>query len=403
MHCFGAMIEPPNAWPDPPSPISFSTLRDIEKCPRRWGLRNASYSQFENSKGYPPKPSIAGARGLIVHRVIEEVIRRAKSTPGDNFRSRATAVLRDVGGLSKIVGSCIEEVLRRYAENPRADYLCKSVRLTQEISSQVRVSVQQALQNLTDIQFPPSDPSSRPISSPESVRHALFQGLHTEVSLHGPEDWFGKADLLLFSSDGVCIEDFKSGKPKEDDVLQLLIYAWLWWRDSERNPKMTTARRLVLRYLSNHQEVPAPTKSELQEFERQLLVRTEAIQNLIRKGDPPANVSTENCSFCPVRQLCEPYWLAQERREGSGYIDVEVLITKILSPRMWRIRFSDSEDEEESADALVTGCMPKIMVKEGAVARILGARIAEPLAEPSGPLTVLRIGQESEVHIVRAG
>lgn len=254
MHCFGALVELPTAWPDRPSPISFSTLRDIETCPRRWGLRNASYRQFENVVGYPPKLSIAGARGLAVHRVIEEIIRHAKSMPGNDFRTRAIAALRDAGGLSRIVVRCIEEVLGKYEGNPRADHLRSSVGRNHEVLSQVCVSVQKAIQKLADIQLPESVPAETSLSSQESVRHPLSHGLHTEVSLRGPEDWFGKVDLLFFSRDGVCIEDFKSGKPKEDDVLQLLIYAWLWWRDAARNPNKTVARRLRLRYLDGHQD-----------------------------------------------------------------------------------------------------------------------------------------------------
>jgi len=400
MHCFGARVELPKAWPDPPSPMSFSTLRDIEACPRRWGLRNATYSQFENANGYPSLPNVAGLRGSVIHRAIEKVIRRAKSNSGDDFHRRASTVLRDAGGLSEIIRGCVEEVLSWYAENPRADNLCNSVRLSQEFSGQIRVAVQQALQNLSELQFPSIAMSAHKHSSRESSHRVLSQGVHVEVSLNGPEDWFGKADLMVLSNDGVRIEDFKSGKPKENDVLQMLIYAWLWWRDSARNPNATIAGRLTLKYLNECREIPAPTKLELHELENQVLDRTRKIRKEIHAGDFSANVSTDNCSFCPVRQLCEPYWLTVERQEDSKFFDVEVTVVKVMSPRMWRVIIRKGDSEIESEVALVTGSMPGTKEFEGSVVRILDARISTPMEEQSDVGTVLRIGRMSEIHTV---
>ena len=52
------------------------------------------------------------------------------------------------------------------------------------------------------------------------------------------------------------IEDFKSGEPSDDHLLQLQIYALLWCHDEELNPAKTAIDKLVICYPNGDRIVP---------------------------------------------------------------------------------------------------------------------------------------------------
>ena len=84
--------------------------------------------------------------------------------------------------------------------------------------------------------------------SQSSSNGRLAPGVYPEVTLYSGHRWFGKIDLLLINADVIRIEEIKSGKPKPEDEEQILVYAWLWWRDEARNPARTSASQLAIRY-----------------------------------------------------------------------------------------------------------------------------------------------------------
>ena len=60
----------PHAWADVPAWMSFSDLRNIEGCPRRWSLSSASYPDIWSGRGYPPKMYLADVvRSDSAHRI----------------------------------------------------------------------------------------------------------------------------------------------------------------------------------------------------------------------------------------------------------------------------------------------------------------------------------------------
>src|SRR6185312_12568017 len=65
----------PVAWPDPPTELTFSALKEIEACPRRWALASANYPDLWEDYGYPPRVQLQALFGTVVHAVLETVTR----------------------------------------------------------------------------------------------------------------------------------------------------------------------------------------------------------------------------------------------------------------------------------------------------------------------------------------
>ncbi|MGH3435454.1 MAG: PD-(D/E)XK nuclease family protein [Sciscionella sp.] len=62
-------------WPVPPASWSYSSLNDLEACPRRWMLSRAAYPELWEGSGYPPMPNTAALFGDVVHAALELLVR----------------------------------------------------------------------------------------------------------------------------------------------------------------------------------------------------------------------------------------------------------------------------------------------------------------------------------------
>src|SRR5689334_14354699 len=61
--------------PDPPAYWSYSALKEIESCARRYVLGRASYPDLWHGQGYPQQPHPASLFGDIVHDSLERIIK----------------------------------------------------------------------------------------------------------------------------------------------------------------------------------------------------------------------------------------------------------------------------------------------------------------------------------------
>lgn len=400
MGCFGEKIEEPTAWSEPPSPMSFSALRDIEKCPRRWGLKNATFPQFSGNSGYPTKPSVPAVRGLVIHSVLEDILRRAAGEKEKTLGARVARVLREGGGLSPIVQDHAESILNRYSENPRAQYISAIIQRQPEFFGQVRVAVQKTLRGLGSVRMDAtsSGGSAQKGHSPES--ESWKRGLLSEVPLNGPSEWYGKADLIVFDGDSVRIDDFKSGKPKDDDEEQLRVYAWLFWRDTKWNPTCQIPTDLVLRYQSGNIAVAPMSVEALEQFEKEILERTRSARQLIDSGSYPARVDDDHCPFCPVRQMCESYWEVHDSAAHSAFRDLQLVVAKVLSPRTWKVRVQRGCADLVGETALLTGSMPDLEIAAGDIVRALGVKVSIPDGDAPDEFATIRLGLSSELFLV---
>lgn len=373
MQSFGAAIEMPEAWPTPPDRMSFSTLTDIESCPLRWGLTKSQYRSEWCRTGYPVKPNMAAILGLITHASLEIVIQQATTRTESNFGERITAVLRSVGGVSAIVETSMQNTVAEYDSNPRAALVIKEIESKHiEIRAQIRVAVQAALYELATLKLHLQDkPTPTRMGAPK--KSPLSAGIYSEIALNGKNGWYGKIDLLIVEEDGVRLEDFKTGVPKEKDVEQILIYAWLWGSDQTRNPAARLPGSLMIRYPSQLQTVPTPTLADLQNLETELLERTDEIRSAIIDGEFPSRPSNENCKYCTVRQLCNDYWNPESlaRVSETRFGDVEATVIEILNARMWRLKITRGFCPDMPKKVYVRGNLPTKQITAGETIRLL--------------------------------
>ena len=121
----------PRKWPDPPSEMSVSALRELEACPRRWALTAADYPELWDRRGYPPKIQLSALAGTVVHLAVEEVTKALVYAGCASAQSaQAVSVMRELGGYSTLLGSCIHSVLASHDNNPRAAHLLEAAART---------------------------------------------------------------------------------------------------------------------------------------------------------------------------------------------------------------------------------------------------------------------------------
>lgn len=392
----------PNSWPDAPEDLTFSTLKEIEACPRRWALAWASYPSLWGDRGYPPKLHLKALAGTVVHTVLETVTKELVGAGCPSvFDASAVGVLQRLGGLSVVIGKAIDQIAARTATNPRAakltDYLTRSLRAQ---APEMRGRVQTMLARRVLL----SKPHAGGGGSPSRGRSPLRHGVYCEIELRVPRlGWKGRADLLTIAADSCEITDFKTGEPSGDHALQLRIYALLWSRDQALNPTAQMATQLVLAYPQGDAAVAAPTIEEAAALEAEIVTRGAAARTAIAVHPPAAKPDPQQCRFCGVRQLCEAYWQPEVQQrmaneieiELRSFVDVEASIERRHGPKSWDIVIGAGTNQTRGL--LRTG--GDLDFQPGQRLRILDAVQAADDPESAG-VRCLTIGVLSEVYVV---
>ena len=110
----------PTEWQAPPEWMNFHYLVRAEQCPRSAALRHATYSQLWSRRGYPDKPTLAALAGMVLHRAIARIIRALADDGLDSFKDpRSVAILKSLGGYSKVIATSVQDVTKSLAGNPR--------------------------------------------------------------------------------------------------------------------------------------------------------------------------------------------------------------------------------------------------------------------------------------------
>jgi len=329
----------PTHWPDPPDWSSVSTQLEIEECPRRWALKAAGYPIEWGGHGYPPKFRPASEQGTIIHRALELIMNAFVAAGIPSVADpRAVAVLKELGGYSKVIAETIETVLENHVKNPR-DVL-SLVEHRRKLLSAGRVMRESIQSILSNVSLRGGVPPARQRPSNGRVaaqgRVPLTKGSRTEVALYARRIcWKGKADLVTVDENSCEIVDFKSGAFKPAHEVQIRTYAALWFLDDELNPDRRRADRLRLLYPNQTCEVPAPTEVEIDSIARDLVNRRQASARELAAFPPTARPSEASCSFCDVRQLCDPYWHSTLGAHERGTVDLEIEIRAAHGPASW--------------------------------------------------------------------
>jgi hypothetical protein len=385
----------PSEWAPPPEFMNIHYLLDAERCPRSVALKNSTYAELWKGKGYPDRPNQFVLLGRIVHSTIQEVIGKLIEANCYSIRDPgAVAQLKKIGGYSAVITSKTEAVLRSLENNPRT--LRGKGQLGVELRSKmphIREQVQIMLSRLSWV--PRRNRSviaegAQDRHRKEMKRTPLSEGAYCEIDLIDRGSmWKGFADLIEIREGGCAITDFKSGRRSDAHETQLLVYAWLWQNDTERNPGQIPVKRLVLSYVEGEVELPTPSADKLSSVIQDLRIRTIAVREAMAGTLPEAKVDLKLCRDCSVRLLCDEYWALARNVSAKGdnistSDDVEVTLLDRQTNRAWE------------AACCVSSCVP---VKKRRVLIRFNASDFELEAEMSAGKTV----RFTEAYVVTGG
>lgn len=396
----------PKEWPTPPATMSFSKLFEIEACPRRWALSSARYPEIWGGLGYPEKFRLSTNIGRIVHLALKRITEALAGVGCVSLMdASAIAVLKDLGGYTKIINECIQSILVRFQNNPRVSK--KEEMIAQAIRSkapEIRERVQIILSKM-QLMRRHERQTSKGLS--DEGRSPLGFGSYPEVYLSDDKlGWAGVADLINISESECEIIDFKTGEPQTEHPFQLQIYSLLWALDSEVNPSARPASKLTLFYRNGEVDVPVLTPAELRILKDGLSERTRSSVLAVSIYPPEVRPSLQTCSHCEIRQLCEDYWstsvqrcLAQEVPEKSEFGDLELTITSLHGPSSWNAVVEVYRDAEGGRPLLLRTSRDGPELHIGDRIRVLDGHLAEVIYDESETL-LLTITSGSEIFFV---
>lgn len=336
------LVLEPSVWAIPPEKMSFSKLRQIEMCPRRWSLMVSEYPQIWSRRGYPEPLIPANIVGRVTHRAIEIIVKECHKKGCGSFDDpQAIAVMRDLGGFSCVIEKCAEEILYQYTDNPRAyGRLGDTKRHLTEKKGEIRENVRILLSRMVASRHV----VRRDSSNGHGENDLLGYGLHPEVRLVNEEmKWEGIADLITLSPEECEIRDIKTGMPKEEHTEQLRIYSLLWLLDTRKNPSGRPATKLTVSYIQGDEDVPLLAVSGVAPFREELVARTNASKKKLAGNPPEALPSSDGCRYCTVRHLCGTYWeketqkVISENGHGGAMLDIEVQVVGIHGSRSYDV------------------------------------------------------------------
>jgi CRISPR/Cas system-associated exonuclease Cas4 (RecB family) len=311
----------PTTWAETPKRFSFSSLRAIEACPRKWQLLHSAWGDHPR---FPERPQVKAIEGAIVHEAIEMLVVALGQRGLPSIGSPRFCEALEACEFWQHFDRAIDGWNRRLAEHPRAGP-----------HDLVRTPAQQLANRairLVREQYTPLDAEPRLAAGAEPTNEQRLvdpmsllraRRVLSEVELQHPELPFGGIiDFIELADIGIQIVDFKTGKPKDDHELQLRLYAVLWWRRTGTRPA-----RLVAQYLADRREFEV-TEGMLVQTEQQLAATVERVRVLLDERPAEARPS-KDCSYCPARARCAAGWHAYQTAIGGprvGTTDVEVAV-----------------------------------------------------------------------------
>lgn len=326
------------SWPDPPRTWSFSSLSEVESCVRRYSLRRATYPDIWERLGYPEPPSLPQIEGNVVHTGLEKIMNEINSVSNAMpHPERIATALQSLGGYSAVVSAAVETEVSKLQENPRSRDRATS--LESELlrkRDDMRLDIQIRLGRIPDLSGAPSVPTK---SGHVPQPLALGLGPRPEVRLEAPTLRLnGIVDLIVVEEEACEIRDYKTGQPKEGHEDQLRLYALLWAKDRDRNPRGIPVTRIAAEYKDGEQVFDPPSDQELERLESVVRDRVSSADAAVASRPPEAHPSPEcRSKWCPVRHICDEYWDSEFSDPGSEpeFCDLELTGIVESGPRTW--------------------------------------------------------------------
>ena len=388
--------------PGPPDYWSYSSLKEIGECPRRYALERAGYPDLWGGRGYPSLATAPALFGNVVHGALEVVVKALTEAGIDSpLTLAATEVLRGLGGLTTVLEDVASEQLASLDDNPRLDP-DRRRRIARELRAQVPEARVQVQTYLSRTAFVPGTPASttsvRVVMGGGFRRRALGEGSRAEVALIADDlRLLGWIDLLTIVARAVSIVDYKTGAESQGHQDQLRLYALLWDRDRVANPERLPTASLTLAYRERDVSVEVPSVGELQALGDALVSEVEQADVELRSGAPRPIPSKSNCARCEVRHLCESYWKEVAPNVSDigeeAWFDYEGTIGEQNGPRSWWV----IDPQTDRPELLLRTSTTTPPFTEGDRVRLLGLRrdidpgVSSPLATLTATSEVFRV------------
>ena len=394
------------SWPSTPRFWSYSSLNEIETCPRRWMLSRATYPQVWARRGYPQVPSVAALLGDVVHEALEvivEALNRAGCTTTDS--AEAVDTLRDLGGLSAILRSSIDGKLSALTDNPRLSEEAQE-NLRQALMDRLGVAsnrIQLFLSRGTlpawagALEHQEREGGARDAPAGPRHRSPVEGGAHPEVDVVAEElRLWGRIDLVTIDDSGVTITDFKTGQEDPSHDEQVRLYSLLWDLDRQTNPARRAATALVVSYPAGDRAVPTPDELALRALEVSVAARIAAADAETASTNPRPLPGPDTCALCHVRHLCGDYWEQVPPLPSSvpagEWFDLEGTVLRQNGVKSWIVESTSGEE------ILVRTPNPSSKLPVGQRIRVLGVRKVEDPDRPQ--LVIAALGSGSEAYVL---
>lgn len=390
-------------WPPRPPRWSYSSLKEIEACPRRWMLSRARYPGVSEQPGYPAPVSPATVFGDVIHLSLEVVIKAlirngCRATHGRD----AVGVARGLGGYTAVIERSIDSRLDRLNGSPSMtpDRIRRLRTFLVDRVPEARTRIQ-AILSRTELPVLASRPGEPAVGSEggkaqQRPRGPLGVGTYPEAKLIAHDLRLeGRIDLLTVDAEGARIVDFKTGDQDAAHAEQVRIYALLWNLDHEANPSHQPVSELCVAYSSHDVVVTAPDDTELRNLVNATAERIVAADAAVRI-DPEARPSMDNCQFCAVRHLCETYWSAlvptPHAVKVGEWLDLDGVVSAPNGSRSWFVRPTSGD-----TDVLLRTPSESTAIKVGRHIRVLRVRRDE---EPDSGMVVTVMTPQSDLFVL---
>jgi hypothetical protein len=366
-------------WPTMPELWSYSSLREIEACPRRWMLSRASYPDLWGRHGYPPLPVVATVFGNVVHAVVERITKELRKA-GMTSPSAAYVVglLGSLGGWKGIVLESVDHCLETFEGNPRIsperlgrvrdELIRRAPEAADQIKSFLGRGALPAAASYQSQRTPQDSDKPRP-------RYPAGPGTHTEREVTSEElRLTGRIDLLRIDDADVTVTDFKTGAADEDHDDQVRLYALLLDLDRQTNPCRRPATQLRVSYAGYERAVKPPTAEELRVLETATAARIQSADSITKDPGPRATPRESNCQSCQVKHLCDAYWSvmppAVTEVSTEMWFDFEGRVVSRNGSRSWFLTSLGTPPSE----VLVRTWSSDVLFPVGQRVRLLGVR-----------------------------
>jgi len=393
-------------WPPPPEVFSYSTLREIERCPNQWMLRRARFPEVWGQTGYPDLPVLPAIFGDVLHLTLETVIRAmVGSGCTDSSSEEAVAVLRNLGGLTAVISSAIATIGSTLERNPRASRQLPGIH--QALTARTPELRRRAQAMLARARLVPGFANRSQSPGRHIGDRGLASGSFAEITLRMKNpSWLGRVDLLILSDNECRIVDYKTGAEHDSHQEQVRVYALLWSADDTLNPHGRLATQLTVGYPDHDLVVEAPGQAELAALRAELVRRTSTARDALASRPPLAIPDAQSCPMCSVRHLCAQYWhtfgAAPQLSAGlehDGFGDFQLLVSQRNGPRSWLCHSSPHTAGQNADPILVLAGDPELGLEPGSTVRLINGRFHR---DPDTFETTVTVSDRSEIYTVAA-